>query len=85
MVVLVCKNKEKTIKNEGARVVTSFSPLSPYGSYLLPWKPEFPMMLQSLRKFFPTLKGSLLRSQRSDLAEFGTHPRFYGCPCYLQE
>ena len=42
MVVLVtCKNKEKPIKNEGARVVTRFSPLKPYGSYLLTWKPEF--------------------------------------------
>ena len=42
MIVLVsCKNKEEQIKNEGARVVTRFSQLLPYGSYLLPWKPEF--------------------------------------------
>ena len=42
MVVLVtCKNKEEPIKNEGVRVVTRFSPLKPYGNYLLPWKPEF--------------------------------------------
>ena len=27
------------------------------------------------------LKGSLLRCQRSDLAEFRTHLRLYGCPC----
>ena len=24
-------------------------------------------------------------SQRSDLAEIRTHPRYYGCSCYLQE
>ena len=34
---------------------------------------------------FQTLKGSLLHSQRSDLAEIRTHPRYYSCPCYLQE
>ena len=33
---------------------------------------------------FLDLKGSLLRSQWSDLAEIRTHPRFYACPCYLQ-
>ena len=31
------------------------------------------------------LKGSLLHSQRSDLTEIRTHPRYYSCPCYLQE
>ena len=42
MVVLVTyKNKEEPIKTEGARVVTRFFPLQPYGSYLLQWKPEF--------------------------------------------
>ena len=40
MVVLVtCKNKEESIKNEGVRVGTRFSPLQPYGSYLLPLEP----------------------------------------------
>ena len=34
---------------------------------------------------FQTLKGSLLRSQRSDLAEIGTHARYCSYPCYLQE
>ena len=33
MVVLVtCKNEEDLIKNEGARVVTRFPPLYPYGA-----------------------------------------------------
>ena len=29
-----------------------------------------------------TLKGSQLPSLWLDLAEFQTHPKFYGCPCY---
>ena len=42
MVVLVtCKNEEDPIKNEVARVATTFSPLKLNGSYLLLWKPEF--------------------------------------------
>ena len=42
MVVLVFpKNEEDPIKNEVARVDTTFSPLQLNGSYLLPWKPEF--------------------------------------------
>ena len=40
-VLVTCKYEEDPIKNEGARVDTTFSPLQPYGSYLLPWKPEF--------------------------------------------
>ena len=40
-VLVTCKNKEYPIKNEDARVFTTFSPLQLYGSYLLPWKPEF--------------------------------------------
>ena len=40
-VLVTCKNKEEPIKNEGVKVVTRFSPLKSYGSYLLPWKPEF--------------------------------------------
>ena len=57
-VLVTCKYEEDPVKNEGARVDTTFSPLS-NGSYLLPWKPEFqsylvqnlmqsptPMMLQ---------------------------------------
>ena len=35
--------------------------------------------------FFQTLEGNLLHSQRSDLAEIRTHPRYYSYPCYLQE
>ena len=34
---------------------------------------------------FQTLKGSSYHSQRSDLAEIRTHPRYYSCTCYLQE
>ena len=40
-VLVTCKYEEDPIKNEGARVDTTFSPLQPYRSYLLPWKPEF--------------------------------------------
>ena len=41
VVLVICKNKEEQIKNEGARVVTRFSPLYPYESSLLPMKSEF--------------------------------------------
>ena len=41
-VFVTCKYEEDLIKNEGARVFTAFSPLQPYGSYPLPWTPEFP-------------------------------------------
>ena len=41
MNVLVTCKYEDPIKNEGARVFTTFSPLYPYGSYRLPWTPEF--------------------------------------------
>ena len=34
--------------------------------------------------FFQTLKGSLLRSPWSDLADFRIRPRCYECPRYLQ-
>ena len=40
-VLSTCKNEEDPIKNVGARVFTTLSPLQPYGSYLLTWKPEF--------------------------------------------
>ena len=40
-VLVTCKYEEDPIKNEGARVDTTLSPLYPYGSYLLPWTPEF--------------------------------------------
>ena len=33
--------------------------------------------------FFRTLEGSLIRSPWSDLTEFRTRPRCYGCPHYL--
>ena len=44
----------KKIKNEGPRVVTSFFPLLLYGSYPLPWTPEFRSNLtQNLMQPFP--------------------------------
>ena len=38
----------------------------------------------SLWEIFQTLKGSLLRSQWSDLAKIRTPPRFNACSRYLQ-
>ena len=38
--LVTCMYEEDPIKNEGARVFTTFSTLN-YGSYPLPWKPEF--------------------------------------------
>ena len=53
-VLVTCKNEEDPIKNEGARVVTIFSPLYSYGSYRLPWTPEFRSdLVQSLMPPFP--------------------------------
>ena len=40
-VLVTCKYEEDPIKIEGARVFTTFSPLYPYGSYRVPWTPEF--------------------------------------------
>ena len=40
-VLVTCKYEEDPIKNEGVRVFTTFSPLYSYGSYRLPWTPEF--------------------------------------------
>ena len=40
-VLITCKYEEDPIKNEGAKVFTTFSPLYSYGSYWLPWTPEF--------------------------------------------
>ena len=34
---------------------------------------------------FPDAQGQLTPKSRSDLAEFRTHPGFYGCSRYLQE
>ena len=53
-VLLTCKYEEDLIKIEGTRVFTTFSPLQPYGSYLLPWKPEFQSYLvQNLIQSIP--------------------------------
>ena len=40
-IFVTCKYEEDLLKNKGARVFTTFPPLYPYGSYRLPWKPEF--------------------------------------------
>ena len=40
-VLVTCKYEEDPIKNEGARVDTTFSPLLHYGTYPLPWTSEF--------------------------------------------
>ena len=55
-VLVTCKKEDDSIKNEGARVVTTFSNIC-------------------LWRFFQTLKGSLLCSPKSDLAEFPTRSR----------
>ena len=53
-VLVTCKYEEDPIKNEGARVDTTFSPLYPYGSYPLPWKPEFRSnLVQNLMQSIP--------------------------------
>ena len=53
-VLVTCKYEEDPIKKKGARVVTTFSPLLPYGSYLLPWTPQFRSDLaQNLMQPFP--------------------------------
>ena len=53
-VLVTCKYEEDPIKNEGARVDTTFFPLYPYGSYPLPWTPEFRSDLaQNLMQPFP--------------------------------
>ena len=48
------RNEEDPIKNEGARVFTTFSPLYPLGSYWLPWTPEVSSdLIQNLMHPFP--------------------------------
>ena len=57
---VICKYEEDLIKNEGARVLTRFSPLKPYGSFPLPWKPEF---LSDLAKTSCSLSPTLMMLQ----------------------
>ena len=54
-VLVTCKNEEYLIKNEGARVVTTFPHYNPMGAiYQLPWTPEFRSDLaQNLMQPFP--------------------------------
>ena len=40
-VIITCKYEKDRMKNRREKVVTPFSPLQPYGSFLLPWKREF--------------------------------------------
>ena len=57
-VLVTCKYEEDPIKIEGARVDTTFSPLLPYGSYPLPWTPEFRSDLaKNQMQFFPYPNG----------------------------
>ena len=86
MVALVtCKNKEDPIKNEGASVVTTLSiDFSDVSDGILPKFKLIQAFIVGL-VIFQTLKGSLLISPWSDLGEFRTHSRCYGCPRYLKE
>ena len=53
-ILVTCKYEEGPIENEGPIVFTTFSPLLPYGSYPLPWKPEFQSdLVQNLMQPFP--------------------------------
>ena len=55
-VIVTCKYKKDPIKNSRENVMTPFSPLYPYGSYPLPWKPEFRSDLHlNLMQPFPNL------------------------------
>ena len=40
-VIVTCKYENDLIKSIRENVMTPFFPLLLYGSYLLPWKPEF--------------------------------------------
>ena len=50
----------------------------------LEWSQRF-SPYKSMGIFFQLLKGSQLISRSSDTAQFRIHPRFYGCPRYLQD
>ena len=53
-VLVTCKYEDDLIKNEGARVFTTFSPLYSYGSYRYPWTPEFQSdLVRNLMHPFP--------------------------------
>ena len=53
-ILVTCKYEEDPNKNEGASVLTTFSALYTYGSYPLPWTPEFQSDLaQNLMQPFP--------------------------------
>ena len=53
-VIATCKYEEDPIKNLWENVMTPFFPLVPYGSYLLPRKPEFwSDLAQNLMQPFP--------------------------------
>ena len=53
-VLVTCKYEGDPIKNEGARVFTTFSPLYPNGSYRLQWTPGFwSDLVQNIMHPFP--------------------------------
>ena len=53
-VIVTCKYEKDLIKSIQENMMTPFFPLLLYGSYLLPWKPEFwPDLDQNVLKSFP--------------------------------
>ena len=74
-ILVTCKYREDPIKNEGTRVVTTL-----YRNFS-DAQGQITLVLVSVSE--PNLNSSKL-SCMSDLAEFQTRPRCYGCSCYLQ-
>ena len=53
-VIITFKYEKDRMKNRREKVETPFSPLQPYGRFLLPWKPEFwSDLIQNIIQPFP--------------------------------